>query len=152
MGEKSTLKSGRGFGEWFRTLNRERVLAMLHKITGIYMVLWLFPRPWIVIASGHWSTLLVFDSTPIGKALAILFVVFFLFHGLNGLRIVLIELGIISGRPIRHPINPVPALRESRTHKWAILLIITIAIIGGIYAAYITIFGIAQISQLIPTR
>ena len=149
MEEKSTLESGRGFGEWFRSLNIERVLAAIHKITGIYMVLWLFPRPWIVIASGHWSSLLAFDTTPLGEFLAALFVASFLFHGLNGLRILLIEYGIISGWPVRHPIKPLPALRASRFHKVALLLIMAITIVGGIYAIYLIIFGIASPSQLL---
>jgi succinate dehydrogenase / fumarate reductase cytochrome b subunit len=142
---ESTLESGRGFGEWFRALNIERVLAAIHKITGIYMVLWLFPRPWIVIITGHWSSLLAFDMTPIGKFLAALFVLSFLFHGLNGLRILLIEYGIISGWPVRHPIKPLPALRVSRFHRVALLLIIVITIIGGAYAIYLTVYGLTHL-------
>ncbi|WP_069808256.1 hypothetical protein [Vulcanisaeta thermophila] len=140
--EYKVVRSGRGGWEIFRPLNFDRVMTAIQRVSGIYMVLWLYPRPWFVIAWHSWSALLAFDETPLGKVLAALFIVFFIIHGLNGLRIMAIEYGIISGRPIRHPINPKPALRQSRLNRAYIIFMIVVGIVGSIYAIYILLYGI----------
>ncbi len=135
------MRAGRGVLEWFRGLNIERIYFAIHRLTGIYLVLYIFPRPYLVLLSGSWEEALKLDMTPVGKILAIIFIFSILFHGINGLRIVLIELGLISGRPLRHPIKPIPALRTSRFHLMLIAATVILTIVGIIAGSYLVLYG-----------
>jgi succinate dehydrogenase / fumarate reductase cytochrome b subunit len=135
------MRAGRGILEWFRGLNIERIYFAIHRITGIYLVLYIFPRPYLVLLSGNWGEALKLDMTPVGKILAIIFIFSILFHGINGLRIVLIELGLISGRPLRHPIKPIPALRTSKFHLMLIAATVILTIVGIIAGSYLVLYG-----------
>ncbi|MGC9051233.1 succinate dehydrogenase, partial [Pyrobaculum sp.] len=90
---------------------------------------------------GSWEEALKLDMTPLGKLLAALFVFSILFHGINGLRIVLIELGIIKGWPRRDPIRSVPALRTSTLHLLLVALTIVGTIVGTALGIYLIIYG-----------
>jgi succinate dehydrogenase / fumarate reductase cytochrome b subunit len=135
------MRAGRGIGEWFRGLNYERLFFAIHRLTGIYLVLYVFPRPYLVLIHGSWEEALKLDMTPLGKLLAALFVFSILFHGINGLRIILIELGIIKGRPRRDPIRPVPALRASTLHLLLVALTVVGTIIGTALGLYLILYG-----------
>lgn len=135
------MRSGRGFGEWFRVINYERLYFTIQRISGLYMFFYLiFYR---VIFDAFVSPALVssFDETAAGKALAALFLVFLAFHGLNGLRIMFIEFGIIKGWPLRDPIKNIPGLRRSRSHLAYNVLMIIVAIAALIYLPYLVVFG-----------
>jgi succinate dehydrogenase / fumarate reductase cytochrome b subunit len=135
------MRAGRGVLEWFRRLNLERIYFVIHRLTGIYLVLYIFPRPYLVLLSGSWEEALRLDMTPIGKMLAIIFIFSILFHGINGLRIVLIELGLISGRPLRHPIKPIPALRANKLHLTLIVATIVLTVVGMVVGSYLVLYG-----------
>ncbi|AAL62975.1 succinate dehydrogenase, cytochrome b556 subunit [Pyrobaculum aerophilum] len=135
------MRAGMGIGEWFRRLNYERLFFILHRLTAIYLVLYIFPRPYLVLLYGSWEEALKLDMTPIGKILAAIFVFSILFHGINGLRLVLIELGIIKGWPVRDPISPRPALRASAAHKLLIALTVIGTIIGSALGIYLVAYG-----------
>lgn len=135
------MRAGRGVLEWFRTLNVERIFFAIHRITGIYLVLYIFPRPYLVLMAGSWEEALKLDMTPIGKILAIIFIFSILFHGINGLRIILIELGLISGKPLRHPIKPIPALRANRLHMVLVAAVVLLTIAGIVIGSYLVLYG-----------
>jgi succinate dehydrogenase / fumarate reductase cytochrome b subunit len=135
------MRAGRGIGEWFRSLNYERLFFAIHRLTAIYLVLYVFPRPYLVLIHGSWEEALKLDMTPLGKLLAALFVFSILFHGINGLRIILIELGIIKGWPRRDPIRPVPALRASTLHLLLVALTVVGTIIGTALGLYLILYG-----------
>jgi succinate dehydrogenase subunit C (EC 1.3.5.1) len=135
------MRAGRGVLEWFRTLNVERIFFAIHRITGIYLVLYIFPRPYLVLMAGSWEEALKLDMTPIGKILAIIFIFSILFHGINGLRIILIELGLISGKPLRHPIKPIPALRADRLHMVLVAAVVLLTIAGIVIGSYLVLYG-----------
>jgi len=135
------MRAGRGIGEWFRGLNWERIYFALHRLTGIYLVLYIFPRPYLVLLHGSWEEALKFDMTPIGKALAVLFIFSIAFHGINGLRIMLIELGVIKGRPIREPIRFIPALRTSKLNWLLMALTIVGTAVGTLLGTYLVLYG-----------
>jgi succinate dehydrogenase subunit C (EC 1.3.5.1) len=138
--EGRTMKSGKGIGEWFRYVNYERLFFTLHRLSGIYLVFYLFGRVFSDALLG-WEVTESFDATPLGKLLGALFFIFIAFHGINGLRIALIEFGIIKGWPIRDPIKPLPALRVSILHKLYIIFMIIVGIVALIYMPYLTFFG-----------
>jgi succinate dehydrogenase subunit C (EC 1.3.5.1) len=135
------MRAGRGVLEWFRRLNLERIYFVIHRLTGIYLVLYIFPRPYLVLLSGSWEEALRLDMTPIGKMLAIVFIFSILFHGINGLRIALIELGLISGRPLRHPIKPIPTLRTNKFHLTLIVATIVLTVVGMVVGSYLVLYG-----------
>jgi len=135
------MRAGRGIGEWFRGLNWERIYFAIHRLTAIYLVLYIFPRPYLVLLHGSWEEALKFDMTPIGRALAALFIFSIAFHGINGLRIMLIELGVIKGRPIREPIRFIPALRTSKLNWLLMALTIVGTAVGTLLGTYLVLYG-----------
>ncbi|AFA40532.1 Succinate dehydrogenase/fumarate reductase, cytochrome b subunit [Pyrobaculum oguniense TE7] len=135
------MRAGRGIGEWFRVINLERVLFLLHRITGVYLVLYIFPRPYLILLYGSWEEALKLDMTPIGKLLAAFFVFSILLHGINGLRIMLVELGVIKGWPVRDPIKPTPALRASKANWLMVVLTVLGTIIGTAIGTYLVLYG-----------
>ncbi|MEM1597244.1 MAG: succinate dehydrogenase [Pyrobaculum sp.] len=135
------MRAGRGIGEWFRGINLERIFFAIHRITAIYLVLYIFPRPFLILIHGSWEEALKLDMTPIGKLLAAIFVFSILFHGINGLRIMLVELGLIRGWPVRDPIRPLPALRASKIHVAFIVLTLIGTIVGTALGIYLVIYG-----------
>lgn len=135
------MRSGRGVGEWFRWLNIERLYFLIHRLTAIYLVLYIFPRPYLVLLHGSWEEALKLDMTPLGKVLAALFIFAILFHGINGLRIVLIELGVVRGWPLRDPVKPKPALRVSKTNMALMALTILVTVVGTALGIYLVIYG-----------
>ncbi|MFN7105982.1 MAG: succinate dehydrogenase [Pyrobaculum sp.] len=135
------MRAGRGIGEWFRTLNIERLYFIIHRITAIYLVLYIFPRPYLVLLHGSWEEALKLDMTPIGKILAALFIFSILFHGINGLRIMLIELGLVKGWPLRDPVKPKPALRVSRLNILLIILAALGTAVGTALGTYLVLYG-----------
>ncbi len=135
------MRSGRGVGEWFRWLNIERLYFLIHRLTAIYLVLYIFPRPYLVLLHGSWEEALKLDMTPLGRVLAALFIFAILFHGINGLRIVLIELGVVRGWPLRDPVKPKPALRVSKTNMALMALTILVTVVGTALGIYLVIYG-----------
>ncbi|MEM1888305.1 MAG: succinate dehydrogenase [Pyrobaculum sp.] len=135
------MRAGRGVGEWLRGINIERVYFILHRVTGIYLVFYIFPRPFIVLMYGSWEEALKLDMTLLGKVLASIFIFSIIFHGINGLRIVLIELGVIKGRPVRDPIKPIPALRTSKLNILLIVLTIVGTVVGTALGTYLILYG-----------
>lgn len=135
------MRSGMGVGEWFRVINYERLYFTIQRISGLYMFFYLIL--YRVLFDAFVSPALVsqFDMTVPGKILAALFLVFLAFHGLNGIRIIFIEFGIIRGWPLRHPIRNVPALRRSKSHLIYNALMIAAAVIALIYLPYLVAFG-----------
>lgn len=140
MVNNKSIRSGSGVGEWFRYVNLERFFFTIQRVSGIYLVLYLFGRVFSDTLLG-WEATENFDSTMLGKLFGALFFIFIVFHGLNGLRIILIEFGIIKGWPIRDPIKPMPALRASSLHRLYIIFMIIIGVVSIIYMPYLTFFG-----------
>ncbi|ABL87847.1 succinate dehydrogenase subunit C [Pyrobaculum islandicum DSM 4184] len=138
--EVGTMRSGMGLGEWFRYVNYERLFFTIQRVSGIYLVLYLFGRVFSDAFLG-WEVTESFDATPLGKLLGALFFIFIVFHGLNGLRIALVEFGVIKGWPIRDPIKPLPALRTSKLHKLYIAFMILVGLAAVVYMPYLTFFG-----------
>lgn len=135
------MRAGRGIGEWFRGINIERIYFFIHRITGLYLILYIFPRPYIVLIYGSWEKALELDMTPLGKILAAVFIFAILFHGINGLRVVLIELGLIKGWPLRDPVRPIPALRTSRLNTLFMVLTLIGAVLGTALGTYLVLYG-----------
>ncbi len=82
-------------------MNIEERLAKLHRITGIFLLIYLIFH--------------VLNGGPIFTPLDMIAVVAFTFHSFNGMRLVLLETGLFVGSPrfIEYPYQAV-SLKRSR--------------------------------------
>lgn len=87
----------------------ERYAYLFHRITGLALIFYLCLHIYVVgeRAKGQeaWESIMSKMDSPIMKFLEFLLVVAFLYHGVNGFRLILIELGFLIGKPTR-PIFP----------------------------------------------
>lgn len=133
-------------------LNFERILFILHRITGIALILYLFahiivvgfraysPELWdkvMRLVSGHYEN----SFNPIIYFLEWLLLVAVIFHMANGVRLIFLELGFFIGKPER-PIYPYrSSIDYQRVFSWIIMIIAGIFIIYSIFAFYNPIGG-----------
>ncbi len=94
-----------GGGRW----GLERYLYTLHRLTGLglltYFLMHIFVTSTRVLGPGSWERAMDAVEGPVFKAGEYLVFAAFAFHAVNGVRLVLIELGFAVGRPIE-PIYP----------------------------------------------
>ncbi len=98
-------------GRW----GAERYLYSLHRLTGLgllaYFLLHIFVTasrasgPTVVQAKGAWESAMALVSGPVFRVGEFLVFLAFAFHAINGIRLVLIELGFAVGKPIE-PVYP----------------------------------------------
>ena len=122
---------GAGGWVWAGKYSLERYLYLLHRITGLGILLFgiihLIETTFVRIQGQDvWEATLALYRNPWFKFGEYLVVIAFLFHALNGFRLVLQEFGFTLGRPIP-PIYPYQdALRKKRL---GILVMVAIIII-----------------------
>src|SRR3990172_6860253 len=87
----------------------ERYLYTLHRVTGLgllaYFVLHIFVSSARVLGPESWQQAMEFVAGPLFRAGEFLVFVAFAFHALNGIRLLILELGFGVGRPI-DPVYP----------------------------------------------
>jgi succinate dehydrogenase / fumarate reductase cytochrome b subunit len=122
-----------GGGRW----GLERYLFTLHRLTGLGLLAYFLLH--IIVTSSRaygaqaWASAMGKVSGPLFVVGEYLVFVAFAFHGLNGLRLVLVELGLAIGKPIE-PVYPYrTSVHEQR--PWAIgVMVVTglLVLLGGI--------------------
>jgi succinate dehydrogenase / fumarate reductase cytochrome b subunit len=116
---------------WGGKYKLERYLYILHRITGLGMILFgilhLIETTFFRIQGQTiWEATVALLSNPWFEAGLGLVVVAFVFHALNGLRLILQEFGFTLGRPTR-PIYPYrDALRRRRAFTYILLGVIVV--------------------------
>ena len=111
----------------------ERYLFLLHRVSGVALILYLPVHVWItaqrLAGPAAWeATMRVFDR-PVFVAGEFLILAAFVFHALNGIRLVLAHFGITLGRPIL-PVYPYPvALHRGRVLMWGLMVLAAALII-----------------------
>jgi len=124
---------GPGGWVWGGSYKIERYLYLLHRITGLGLILFVIihlvmTTIFRIQGQDVWEATMVFLSNPWFKFGEYLVVVAFIYHALNGLRLTLQELGFGLGRPTP-PIYPfTDALRRKR--PWTITMIAVIVILS----------------------
>jgi len=123
---------GAGGWVWAGSYKSERYLYLLHRITGlglilfgmIHLALTTFFR---IQGQGLWEATMVLVSNPWFKIGEYLVVIAFTYHALNGLRLILQELGFALGRPklIVYPYQD--SLRRKR--PWTVVMVAVIVIL-----------------------
>ena len=122
---------GVGGWVWAGNYKLERYLYILHRVTGLGILLFLLVHLIVttffrIQGQEVWEKAMTVLNNPLFKTGEYLVVVAFVYHALNGLRLILQELGFMMAKPIP-PIYPYcDALRKKRLWTMAIIGIIII--------------------------
>ena len=120
-----------GGGRW----GAERYLYTLHRVTGLgllaYFLLHVIVTSSRAFGSSAWETTMARVSGPVFAVGEFLVFAAFALHGLNGLRLVLVELGWAIGKPIE-PVYPYrTSVDEQRPLAIGIMLLAGLLIVAG---------------------
>ena len=122
---------GAGGWVWAGRYGLERYLYLLHRVTGLGIILFgmlhlVETTIFRVQGQDIWEATMALLSKPWFEVGLYLVAVAFIFHALNGLRLILQGLGFALGRPVR-PIYPYKdALRKKRLGTMLMLAVIFI--------------------------
>ncbi len=133
------LKNRLGILGWFARgrYGYERYLYALHRLTGLgllaYFLLHIFVTSSRAFGPESWRQAMELVGGPVFKVGEYLVFAAFAFHAINGVRLVLLELGLLVGRPI----EPVYPYRTSvdRQRPLAVLVLLlaaAVAVLGGL--------------------
>ena len=120
-----------GGGRW----GAERYLYTLHRVTGLgllaYFLLHVIVTSSRAFGSSAWETTMARVSGPVFVVGEFLVFAAFALHGLNGLRLVLVELGWAIGKPIE-PVYPYrTSVDEQRPLAIGMMLLAGLLIVAG---------------------
>jgi len=121
---------------WAGKYKLERYLYLLHRITGLGILFFLLIHLCMttifrIQGQDVWEATIALLQNPWFKIGEYLVCVAFVYHTLNGLRLILQELGFALGRPTP-PVYPYKdALRKKR--PWTIAMIAVIAILALVF-------------------
>jgi succinate dehydrogenase / fumarate reductase cytochrome b subunit len=127
---------GVGGWVWAGNYKMERYLYILHRITGLGILFFLLfhllmTTVFRMQGEAVWEATMGILHNPLLKVGEFLVVVAFAYHALNGLRLIVQELGFGLGRPIP-PIFPYKdALRKKR--PWTMVVIAIIVILAAVF-------------------
>jgi len=122
---------GVGGWVWAGNYKLERYLYILHRVTGLGILLFLLVHLIVttffrIQGQEVWEKAMTVLNNPLFKTGEFLVAVAFVYHALNGLRLLLQELGLLMAKPIP-PIYPYSdSLRKKRLWTMAIIGIIII--------------------------
>ena len=127
-----------GGGRW----GVERYLYILHRLTGLGLLLFfmmhIFASSVRICGPESWAAAMKILKNPVLKFGEFCVFVLFAFHALNGIRLILIELGLAVGRA-EEPIYPYKSsLNNQRPLMVIAMVLVAILIIAG---GYNTFFG-----------
>ena len=115
----------------------ERYMYTLHRLTGVgllaYFVMHIFVTSARVLGPESWGQAMAVVSGPVFEIGEYLVFAAFAFHAVNGIRLGLIELGFVVGRPIE-PIYPYATSvgRQRRLAMAVLMIAFVIALWGGL--------------------
>jgi succinate dehydrogenase / fumarate reductase, cytochrome b subunit len=144
----------RGLIGWFdsRHLNLERYFYSLHRLCGVILVGYLFVHVYTTATRlrgvAPWNAFLHTIENPLIYAGEWLLVAVVAFHGLNGIRLILAEVGLSIGEPQR-PIYPYKPESLGRRQRFLILLLM---IVGGFLLAGAALEYLVFVSLAITVR
>ncbi len=124
-------KGRKGILGWIIPItNIERLLYSLHRITGIGLTLYLFIHIYETsmraLGRETWISTSEFLDNPVFHIGLLLVVLAAIFHGANGIRLILQELGLIAPKPTQ----PVYPYRKYHRERRVYMVTITMLILG----------------------
>lgn len=123
--------------------NLERYAYTLQRISGVGIMLYfighIVETGTIVGGPEAWDSTLAFTQNPGGHLILLLLLLALGFHGVNGIRLILTEFGILIGRPARpdYPYVPKSLSAAQKLHLWAAVLVALLAAAYG----FMVLFG-----------
>lgn len=128
---------------WAGRYQLERYLYLFHRISGLGLVLYGMLHLCVMTifriqGQGVYEALMRLFDNPVFKTGEYLVFTAFIFHGLNGLRLILQELGFILGKPT----PPVYPYKDSLRRKRPVVLgMIAIVIVFAIVTLFAFVSG-----------
>jgi succinate dehydrogenase cytochrome b subunit len=109
----------------------ERYLYVLHRLTGLallgFLVFHIFVTSSRLLGRQVWEPIMGLIRHPVFQAVEFLIFVAFAFHALNGIRLLLVELGFAVGKP-EEPVYPYKSsLNKQRP------LMLTMMVLTGLF-------------------
>jgi len=126
---------------WFENFkyNMERYLYSLHRITGIGLVLYLVLHIFVTGSRMYGAEAYLSSHevifNPVFDFGLFLVMAGLIFHGVNGLRLILNEFGLLLGKPTK-PVYPYRKILKTRKPKSLLVLMMTIGLILLVIVAY----------------
>jgi len=127
---------GAGGWVWGGNYKLERYLYLLHRITGLGLLLFVIihlvmTTVFRIQGQGVWEAIMAILHNPWFKVGEFLVVIAFSYHALNGLRLIIQELGFVLGKPTP-PIYPwQDAIRKKR--PWTFAMITVVVILAAVF-------------------
>ena len=129
---------GSGMFAWLAGGRRgfEGYLYILHRISGLALLLFVVAHVFLtstrLLGEDFWEAVMAMTHHPVMMFAEFLVFAAFVFHALNGLRLVLVELGFAVGKPDR-PVYPYKSSLDSQRVLMIVLMIITgiLIAVGG---------------------
>ena len=121
---------------WAGKYSLERYLYLLHRVTGVGLILFvivhlIMTTVFRMQGQDVWESTMAILHNPWFKFGEYLVVVAFIYHALNGLRLVIQELGFALGKPAP-PIYPFKdSLRKKRA--LTVIMLVLVVIISAIF-------------------
>ena len=121
----------------------ERYLYTLHRVTGVgllfYFLIHIFITSSRLFGKETWESVMGIVNNPIFHLGELLVYVAFCIHALNGIRLILIELGFAVGKP-EEPIYP---YRSSLITQRPLMIVVMLAasvciLLGGVDILFLT--------------
>lgn len=113
----------------------ERYLYLGHRLSGLgllaYMVLHIIETANRIRGEEAWAELMALFASPPFRVIEYLLFAMAVFHAMNGVRLMLIELGLFLGRP-REPIYPYSSsVLRHRPLTYAVMIMAFVMIVLG---------------------
>lgn len=147
MGRTAKAENRLGLIGWLNPIhyNVERWAYVLQRVTGIGILAYFLGHmvETGTIAGGPeaWRDTLTLTQNPGGHVILLLLILALGFHGLNGIRLILTEFGILLGKPGR-PDYPYKPKSLNPTQKGCIWLSIVLTIVAALYG-FVVLFGVS---------
>lgn len=139
MAEGRKRENYLGIKGWVRAgrYGLERYLYFLQRLTGfgliIYLLIHLYETSFRLRGEVTWEGVMGLFDQPVFAVLEYVVMAAFIFHALNGLRLVIEELGFALGKP-RRPVYPYEtSLQRQRPFMWAIGVLIIVFLVVSLY-------------------
>ena len=119
--------------------NLERYLYFLHRITGIGLVAYLTLHIFVTSSRMYGEEVYRISESIIKNPIADLGLFFvmagLIFHGVNGLRLILNEYGFLLGKPTK-PVYPYRQILKTATPRYLVISMMVLGVILLLIVAY----------------
>lgn len=151
MDGEGKVKNKKGVLGWLNpyNYNRERWAYTLQRITGVAVLLYVLGHLGATsffvggpVGTGpsesSWAFISGIVENSFGHLILVLVVLAVTFHGVNGIRLILAELGVLSRKPgaVEYPYRP----KGLNTLQWSLVLVAVVLALLAAFLAWLILF------------